>query len=90
MNAFARRLITIAALAATGTIVTPVVWAAPSPETVTVSAAKVDHYLQLAAFYRERAVLGSKHQISYFTMANRCDQLAKRYRLAATAGERTG
>lgn len=62
-------------------------WAAPESNTVTRPApelqAKADYYAHEAAYYRARAVPGSKQMIIYFTMANRFDQLAQRYHLAA-------
>ncbi len=64
------------------------VLAAPPQETVTVRAAalqaKADHHSELATLYRARAMPGSKQLITYFTMANHCDQLAARERLAAS------
>ncbi len=90
MNSFPyprRKGMTLVALALAALTLSPGVWAAPSQDTITVRAAslqaKAEHHAQLAAFYRERAVLGSKQLITYFTMANHCEQLAKRYRLAA-------
>ncbi len=81
------------ACVALASLLTSVVWAAPPTVTVTTHAtdlqARSDHYLQLAASYRERALPGTKHLITYFTAANRADQLAKRYHLAAAeAGNR--
>jgi hypothetical protein len=83
----------VAAFAMAASMLTAYAWAAPPDETVTVSSAtlqaKADHHAQLAAFYRERATPWSKHLITYFTMANRCDRLAERYRMAAVeAGHR--
>jgi hypothetical protein len=69
-------------------------WAAPPQETVTVRAAalqaEADRHAERAAFYRERAVLGSKQLITYFTLANHCEQEANRYRLAASETGRIG
>ncbi len=77
----------LVALAAAASTFSPGVWAAPSQDSVTVRAAslqaKAEQHADLAAFYRGRAVLASKQLITYFTMANRCDQVAERYRLAA-------
>lgn len=44
---------------------------------------RAKHYTRLAAQYRALAVPGSKQMIGYFTLANRADRLAKRYRMAA-------
>jgi hypothetical protein len=91
---FSRKLSAVTALAVLASVLTPVVWAAPPGETVTVRAAdlqaKADHHAELAAFYRERATPWSKHLITYFTMANHCDQLANRYRTAALEAGRRG
>lgn len=76
-----------AACVALASLLTSVVWAAPPTVTVTSHAADLQarsvYYSQLAAFYRERALPGTKHLITYFTAANRADGLAKRYHLAA-------
>jgi hypothetical protein len=52
--------------------------------------AKADHYAKEAAYYRARAVPASKQMIQYFTMANRFDQLSKRYHMAALAATPRG
>ncbi len=79
---------------ALASLLSSAVWAAPPTVTVTTHAADLqsrsDHYLQLAGFYRERALPGTKQLITYFTAANRADQLAKRYHLAAAEARNRG
>ena len=83
----AGRTLALAALGAAATAFVPAVQAATAPDTVTVQAQSLqalsDREADLAAFYRSRAVLSSKHLITYFTLANRCDQLANRYQREA-------
>ena len=60
-----------------------------APPTVTISGTpselqvKADYYAEFAAYYRARMRTDDKHAISYFTQANRLDQKAQRYHLAA-------
>jgi hypothetical protein len=89
-----RKLTVIAPLAILASTFNPVLKAAAPGETVTVTAAdlraQADHHAQLAAWYRELAAPWSKHMITYFTMANRCERRAEEYRLAAAEAERRG
>ena len=50
--------------------------------------ARAAHYAQMAADYRARIDPASKHAISYFTLANYCEQHAERYRKAALEARR--
>jgi hypothetical protein len=45
--------------------------------------AKADHHAMMAADYRARMRVDDKHAITWFTMANHCDQKAQAYHLAA-------
>jgi hypothetical protein len=60
-----------------------------APPTVTISGtpsdlqSKADYYGKLAAEYRARMRTDDKRAISYFTLANRLDQKAQRYHMAA-------
>jgi hypothetical protein len=66
-----------------------------APPSVTISGAaldlqgKADSYARVAADYRARMRTDEKRAIIYFTLANRWDQKAQRYHLAAlqAAGE---
>jgi hypothetical protein len=90
MNRFTHTLTqlgAIAALAVGSYALTPAAFAAPAADTVAATAAdlqaKADHHAMMAADYRARARTDEKHAISWFTMANHCDQKAERYRMAA-------
>ena len=84
---FVSKLLIIATLGFLSSVAAAASWAVAPSDTVTIRGAELqaraDHYTQLAAFYRERSKLSSKHMITYFTAANRADWLAKRYHLAA-------
>ena len=58
-------------------------FAAPAPESTATSAAaletKADHHAMMAADYRIRMRADEKHAISWFTLANHCDQRADGY-----------
>jgi hypothetical protein len=75
-------------------VAAPALWAASPTDSVTVRAtelqSKADHYADLASFYRRLAQPGTKHMITYFTAANRADNLAERYRLAAAEAGHMG
>ena len=93
VSRFTRKLPGLTAVGLIALVMTPVLWAAASTDTVTVSATELqhraDHYSDLEAFYRSRATPGAKHMITYFTQANRADRRAEHYRLAAAeAGHR--
>jgi hypothetical protein len=45
--------------------------------------AKADHHAKMAADYRAQIVAGTKQAITFYTMANHCDERAERYRKAA-------
>ena len=70
---------------------TPKVPASPTPATASVNeaavlAAKARYYARMAAYYRQRARAHpyAKHEITWLTLANRCNQEAAHYdRLAA-------
>src|SRR5258708_37730350 len=47
--------------------------------------AKSDYYANTAADYRARMRVDEKHAIQWFTLANRWDQTAQAYRMAALA-----
>jgi len=90
MNRFTHTLTqlgAIAALAAGSNALTTLAVAAPPTQSVAATAAdlqaKADHHAMMAADYRDRAKTDSKHAISWFTMANHCDQKAQAYRIAA-------
>jgi hypothetical protein len=53
--------------------------------------AKADHHLTMAEDYRARMRTDPKHAISWFTIANHCDQEAQAFRTAAlqVSGERS-
>ncbi|MHB8811735.1 MAG: hypothetical protein ACYDAE_00540 [Steroidobacteraceae bacterium] len=60
--------------------------AAVSANEATMLAGKAKYYARMAAYYRRRALAHpyAKHEITWLTLANRCDQEAARYhRLAA-------
>jgi len=77
----------IAALAVGSNALTTLVLAAPPTQSVATTAADLqataDHHAIMAADYRARAKTDSKHAISWFTLANHCDQKAERYQMAA-------
>ena len=66
-----------------------------APPGVTISGAapdlqgKADYYARVAADYRARMRTDEKRAIIYFTLANRWDQKAQRYHLAALAAPGT-
>ena len=85
MNRFTPTLIKLGAvvvLAAGPYALTPRAFAAPGTESVTVSAADLQAKADL---YRSRMRTDEKRAIEWFTLANRCDQEAKRYRMVALA-----
>ena len=54
--------------------------------------ARAESYARMAAYYRQRvrAHLDGKHEVTWFTLANRCDEQAAHYRqLAARAAGNT-
>jgi len=73
----------IAALAIGSIASMNVGFAAPAPESTATSAAalqtKADHHAMMAADYRIRMRADEKHAISWFTLANHCDQKADSY-----------
>ena len=74
-------------------VLTTAAFAAPPSVTISGTApdlqAKADYYARGAADYRARMRTDEKRAIIYFTLANRWDQKAQRYHLAAlqAAGE---
>jgi hypothetical protein len=92
MKRFTHTLIKVGAIATltVGTYTLPVLaLAAPPTNTVAITAAdlqaKADHHAMMAADYRARMRVDEKHAIQWFTLANRLDQEAQRYRMAALA-----
>lgn len=89
MNGFIHTLTKLGASAALvgSYVLTSAAFAAPP--TVTISGipsdlqAKADYYAKGAADYRARMRTDDKRAIIYFTQANRWDQKAQRYHLAA-------
>ena len=45
--------------------------------------AQADHHAKMAADHRAQIVAGTKQAITFYTMANHCDERAERYRKAA-------
>ncbi len=95
MNRFIHTLTRLGASAAlVGSYVLTSAAFAATP-TVTISGtpsdlqAKADYYAKVAVDYRARMRTDEKRAIGYFTLANRWDQKAQRYHLAAlqAAGE---
>lgn len=89
MNCFAHcltRLGRLAPLAAGSLALTLAACAAPRVVS-TASAADLqtqsDYYAKVAADYRARMRIDEKHAIGWFTLANRWDQKAQAYHLAA-------
>ncbi len=79
---------TIAALAVSSMASMTAALAAPAPGSSAMSAAALEanagQHTMMAADYRARMRTDVKHAISWFTLANHCDQKADRYqRLAA-------
>jgi len=96
MNRFTHTLIKVASIAtlAVGSYALPALALAAAPSnSVTITAAniqaKADHYAKVAADYRARMRTDEKRAIIYFTLANRWDQKAERYRMAALAAAKT-
>jgi hypothetical protein len=90
MNRFTHTLAQLGAIAAlavgSSALTTLALAAAPTQPVATTAAdlqAKADHHATMAADYRARAKTDSKHAISWFTLANHCDQKAQAYRVAA-------
>jgi hypothetical protein len=85
MNRFAFTFVragAIAMLTVSSIALLNVGFAAPAPESATSVAAlqaKADYHASMAAYYRMRMQTDDKHAISWFTMANHCDQKADRY-----------
>ena len=96
MNRFTHTLIKVASIAtlAAGSYTLPALALAAAPSNaVTITSAdiqtKADHYAKVAADYRARMRTDEKRAIIYFTLANRWDQKAERYRKAALASAGT-
>ena len=96
MNRFTHTLIKVASTAtlAAGSYTLPALALAAAPSNaVTITSAdiqtKADHYAKVAADYRARMRTDEKRAIIYFTLANRWDQKAQRYHLAALAAAGT-
>jgi hypothetical protein len=90
MNRFTDTLIKVGAIAtlAVGSYALPALaLAAPSTNTVAITAAdKADHYLKMEAYYRARMRVDEKHAMQWFTLANRLDRKAQTLRVAETTG----
>jgi len=78
----------IAALVVSSIASMNVGFAAPAPGSSAMSAAalqaKADDHTMMAADYRIRMRTDVKHAISWFTLANHCDQKADHYQRLAT------
>ena len=61
----------------------PTFAAAPNNTDAAALLTKADKHATMADYYRERMRTDEKHAISYFTMANHCDQKAQDLRTAA-------
>ena len=61
----------------------PTFAAAPDQSDAATLLSKADHHATMADYYRERMRTEPKHAISYFTLANHCDQKAQAFRTAA-------
>ena len=83
----------VTAVLAGSYVLTSAAFAAPPGVTISGTApdlqGKADYYARVAADYRARMRTDDKRAILYFTLANRWDQKAERYHLAAVqaAGE---
>jgi hypothetical protein len=83
----------VAAVLVGSYVLTSAAFAAPPSVTISGTApdlqGKADDYARVAADYRARMRTDEKRAIIYFTLANRWDQKAQRYHLAAlqAAGE---
>ena len=61
----------------------PTFAAVPEKSDAATLLSKADHHTTMADYYRERMRSDPKHAISYFTMANHCDQKAQALRTVA-------
>jgi hypothetical protein len=95
MNRFTHTLIKVAGIAtlAAGSYALPALALAAPSSAVTITSAdiqaKADYYAKVAADYRARMQTDEKRAILYFTLANRWDQKAERYRRTALASAGT-
>lgn len=92
MNRFIHTLTKLGAAAALAGSYALASAAFAAPPSVTISGTapdlqgKADYYAGVAADYRARMRTDEKRAIIYFTLANRWDQKAQRYHLAAVQG----